>query len=244
MDFLPLNSATLIFIALPRPLVMILEDRGVKKETFMELLESAVANTHLAQESVDHFAAVMRTHGLGAQFGLSSLLHKLSVRGFDLNSRNRGRNLRTPFIDKLISTTISTALRDIQYRCRIPVLKSHTLVGVADEGPAYIQRKEYAEDEVFALDEGDVFGTFRVPVLFIVRSAQTVSVCVQADLDSEPVYLERKCLIFRSPTIYPGDCQERLDRLFLPRLTYIDFHCRPSGQSGGLRKISFAPSVT
>ena len=76
MAFLPLNSTTLIFIALPRPLVMILEDRGVKKETFMELLESAVANTHLAQESVDHFAAVMRTHGLGAQFGLSSLLHK------------------------------------------------------------------------------------------------------------------------------------------------------------------------
>ena len=40
-------------------------------------------------------------------------------------------------------------------------------MGVADEGPAYIQRKEYAEDEVFALDEGDVFGTFRVPIFFL-----------------------------------------------------------------------------
>ncbi|KAL5489956.1 hypothetical protein ACEPAI_4789 [Sanghuangporus weigelae] len=161
---------------LNRPLVMILEDREVKKDVFLELLDSAITDVHLTRKSVTHFVTVMKSHGLGSTFGVSSLLQKLSVYGLDLNPRNPARNLRNPFIDNLIGSTISSVLRDIQYRCRIPVPKSYTLVGVADEGPAYIERGEYREDEVFTLGEGDVF------------------VCIQENANSEPIYLERRCL--------------------------------------------------
>ncbi|OCB86696.1 hypothetical protein A7U60_g6154 [Sanghuangporus baumii] len=112
---------------LNRPLVMILEDREVKKEVFLELLDSAMADVHLTRESVTHFVNVMKSHGLGSTFSLNSLLQKLSVYGLDLNPRNPARNLRNPFIDNLIGSTISSVLRDIQYRCRIPVPKSYTL---------------------------------------------------------------------------------------------------------------------
>ncbi|KAL5529571.1 hypothetical protein ACEPAG_5556 [Sanghuangporus baumii] len=123
---------------LNRPLVMILEDRGVKKDVFLELLDSAIADVHLTRESVTHFVTVMKSHGLGSTFGVNSLLQKLSVYGLDLNPRNPARNLRNPFIDKLIGSTISSVLRDVQYRCRIPVPKGYTLTMLDFQKSDYI----------------------------------------------------------------------------------------------------------
>jgi len=52
-------------------------------------------------------------------------------------------------------------LRDIKHRARIPVKDSHVLVGVADEGPEYRDRKiaKINGVKVYVLSESNVFGT-------------------------------------------------------------------------------------
>ncbi|KAI5116848.1 hypothetical protein M0805_006803, partial [Coniferiporia weirii] len=175
---------------LNRPLVMLLEDRGVKMEAFLNLLDVAIADVHIAQDSAKYFISIMEQHRLGSTSGFSTLLRKLSgAYGLDFNHQDPSKSLKNPFLDKLIYCVISSVLRDIKYRCRIPVPKSWTLVGVADEGPAYIQQGLFKEEEVFTLQEGEIFA------------------CVQLNPESKPVYLERNCNISRSPTVHPGDVQ-------------------------------------
>jgi RNA-dependent RNA polymerase len=51
------------------------------------------------------------------------------------------------------------SLRKVKYKAGIPVPNSYQLVGVADEGRAYI--KEGAkEDDVFTLKENTIYGKF------------------------------------------------------------------------------------
>ena len=137
---------------------MILEDRGAPKEAFMKLLDATVATTYLTRDSLEYFVSAMGSHGLGSTFGLNTLFRKLSKYGLNLDSRNAATNLRSPFVDKLIDCTIASILRDIRYRCRIPVPKSYALVGVVDEGPAWIKRGKCKEEDIFTLKEGEVFG--------------------------------------------------------------------------------------
>ncbi|THH11989.1 hypothetical protein EW145_g298 [Phellinidium pouzarii] len=177
---------------LNRPLVMLLEDRGANRKAFLNLLDMALADVQMARDNIKHLISVMKRHGLGATFGLPALLQKLSDSnsyGLNLDRQASAGSLRSPFIDELVYCTVSSVLRDIKYRCRIPVPKSWTLVGVADEGPSYIEQGLFREEDVFILQEGEIYA------------------CIQLDAESEPVFLQRNCNISRSPTIHPGDVQ-------------------------------------
>ncbi|KAH8117020.1 RNA dependent RNA polymerase-domain-containing protein [Phellopilus nigrolimitatus] len=174
---------------LNRPLIMLLEDLGVKKEAFLDLLEKAVADIKMARNSSEKFVSILKKHGLGSDFGLSATLLKLLSYGLGLKNQDPSRMLNSSFLNELVSCALSSVLRDIKHRCRLPVPKSWTLVGVADEGRAYIQQGLYKEEEVFTLQEGDIFA------------------CIQEDQNSEPIYLRGNCNVSRSPTVHPGDVQ-------------------------------------
>ena len=102
----------------------------------------------------------LRKHRLTDHFGLVPTLRRLSEPPFNLSLDTSSAQtcLRSPFLDKIILCVVQTILRELQYYCRIPVPESWNLVGVADEGPSYIERKICNEAEVFTLNEGEIFG--------------------------------------------------------------------------------------
>ena len=144
----------------PRSMIMILEDLGVKQETFLDLWSEAVKEAHNACDDISELVRVLNKHRLGLHFGFLSILQRLSSPPFNLHLdlSSPERCLRSPFLDDLIRCAVGTILREVQYRCRIPVPQSWHLVGVADEGPAYVQRGLHKEKDVFMLKEGEVYG--------------------------------------------------------------------------------------
>jgi hypothetical protein len=58
------------------------------------------------------------------------------------------------------------SLREVKFKARIPVPDSYQLVGVADEGRAYIQ-EGVDEGRVFTLKPGTIYGTFLRLLAFV-----------------------------------------------------------------------------
>ena len=139
---------------------MILEDLGVKKDTFLDLLDSAVADARVACDDIGELIRVLKAHKLGHHFGFMSILQKLAEPPFNLHldPTMPSRCVRSPFVDDLICCVVGTILRGLQYKCRIPVPDSWHLVGVADEGPAYIKRGLCTKREIVTLGEGEIYG--------------------------------------------------------------------------------------
>ena len=139
---------------------MLLEDLGVKKEVFLDLLDRSVADARLACDDIEKFVHLLRKHNLGSWFGFSRTVQKLSLPPFNLkfNPSTAQTNLRSPFVDELIYCAVGKVLRDIQYKCRIQVPDSWHLVGVIDEGVSWIERRVYKPDQVCTLNKGEIFG--------------------------------------------------------------------------------------
>lgn len=137
---------------------MIYEDLGVHKEAFLNLQNDAVVEVRSARHSVAQFATLLKTNGLGFPFGLSRILWKLESYGLDLDGLP-AISFNDPFIANIIRCAMTSVLRDIKFRSRIPVPGSYQLVGIADEGQAYIKQGHRPED-VFTLREGEVFGEY------------------------------------------------------------------------------------
>ncbi|KAI6110431.1 RNA dependent RNA polymerase-domain-containing protein [Pisolithus croceorrhizus] len=123
--------------SLNRPLVMVLEDRGVSIQAFLELQEQAVSNTRRADESLPMFVDLLEKHKLCKDFWVPDILRRLNSLGFESNPNQMQLPLNTPFLLRLRSYAINHVLRNIKYRARIPIPESYMLPGVADEGPAY-----------------------------------------------------------------------------------------------------------
>ena len=188
---------------------MIMEGLGVSKESFIELAREAVMDITLARNDMNRFLALIRRHSLCGPFGFSNLLYKLyKDYGLNLDTKNPDTCLRTAFVDTLINSSFSSIFKDIKYRCRIPVSKGWQLVGVADEGQAYINSKKCKEEDVFTLQEGEIYGKSSIEnpeqINETYRYLLTL-VCIQETPDSERIYLKGNCNISRSPVIYPGD---------------------------------------
>ncbi|KAI0318922.1 RdRP-domain-containing protein [Amylostereum chailletii] len=174
-------------VYLNKPVVTVLEDRGVKKETFMELQELAKKNVFTAQDSLENMCVLLKSSNLGGKFHLAFVLEQLDKLGLDLTDRDGKTVLGSAFIGRLLRYAINDSLRLMKHRARIPVPKSYQLVGVADEGQAYINEGCKPED-VYTLGEGRIF------------------VCIQKP-NEDPRYLKGMCVISRSPVIHPGDVQ-------------------------------------
>ncbi|KAI6013233.1 RNA dependent RNA polymerase-domain-containing protein [Pisolithus marmoratus] len=173
-------------VRLNRPLVMVLEDRGVPMQVFLELQEQAVSNTRRADESVSTFIDLLEDHKLCKDFWVPDILRRLNSSGSELNLSQMQPPLDTPFLSRLRSYAINHVLRDIKYHARVPVPDSYMLPGVADEGPAHVKR---GLPNVYCLPQGKIFA------------------CIQNPGDNEPTWLRGPCVIFRNPVMHPGDVQ-------------------------------------
>ncbi|TFK34873.1 RNA dependent RNA polymerase-domain-containing protein [Crucibulum laeve] len=170
---------------LNRPLVMFLEDLGVRQDTFMRLKDEAVAKVVTIEDSIDKFRKVLKDHSFGGSYGVQSILDRLSKEGFSLQTSRDSPGIDTPFLKQLRQVAKTDILRDIKHHARIYMPESYLLVGIADEGPAY---QEAGVENVYNLPEGHIY------------------VCIHHE-GEEPFYLQGSCMITRSPVTHPGDIQ-------------------------------------
>ncbi|KAI0253552.1 RdRP-domain-containing protein [Lactifluus subvellereus] len=175
-------------VHLNRPAVMVLDSRGVKIQAFLDLQEKEKASIHFSSDSLEVFRKQLIKSSLGGKFHLAFILEQLNKLGLDFNDNVDKKAIRSAFFERLVRYAMNHSLREVKYKARIPVPNSYQLVGVADEGRAYINEGA-KEDDVFTLSEGYIY------------------VCVQESAHDPPIYLKGLCLISRSPVIHPGDVQ-------------------------------------
>ncbi|KAI0929166.1 hypothetical protein AcW1_006187 [Taiwanofungus camphoratus] len=171
---------------LNRPLVMIMEDRGVEKKAFLTLQERAITQIHTASDSILGTMKLLKAHTLATSYRLHFVLQCLKSIGMGLPPETSVQVLQDPFIERLIHYAKNHVLRDIKHAAKIPIPDSHLLVGVADEGPTY---ELAGHKDVFKLSEGHIYA------------------CIQNPEDPEPTYLKGSVVISRSPVVHPGDIQ-------------------------------------
>jgi RNA-dependent RNA polymerase len=149
-------------------MVMVLEDRGVRKEAFIGLQDAAKAEIYLSEDSLTNFRRLLKSHSLGNKFHLSFILEQLHLLGLDVQNNANKRAIESVFLRRLLRCSMVHALREIKFKARIPVPNSYQLVGVADEGPAYIREGANPED-VFTLPEGHIYG-----ILYLLNHATSL----------------------------------------------------------------------
>lgn len=184
---------------------MALEDRGVDKETFIALLEDAKAKIYESSDSLDGFSGQLMKHNQGGKFRLKFIFEQLHKLGLAFMDGKDKKAVENAFFGRLLRFSMNHSLREVKYKARIPVPKSYQLVGVADEGQAYINEGA-DKDDVFTLGPGKIYGTFLRGFAVAVTSRNDYNlVCIQEKADDPPVYLRGTCVISRSPVIHPGD---------------------------------------
>ena len=151
---------------------MALEDLGVKQKAFVDLQEEAKACIYLASGSLSVFVGLLRSQSLGGQFHLAFVLEHLVKLGLDLRDHPGGRDaIGSAFLGRLVRDSMNHSLREMKFKARIPVPRSYQLVGVADEGRAYI-KEGVQPDQVFTLGEKEIYGATR-HVRVVCRSAHS-----------------------------------------------------------------------
>lgn len=152
-----LSSLSCIVLSLSRsPLIMVLEDRGVNKQAFLDLQRDAVAAIHMSSDSVMQCRQLFREHSLGGSYRLSYVWQLLNAIQMGMeHEKNIRMVLKDPFFERLVQFAKNDVLRSIKHNARIPVHDNFLLVGVADEGPAY---EAEGCTNVFKLEEGQIFG--------------------------------------------------------------------------------------
>jgi RNA-dependent RNA polymerase len=136
---------------------MALEDRGVKKEAFIDLMEAAKAKIYMSSDSLANFTEQLKDHGMGGQYHLSFIFKQLDNLGLDFKDGLNKTAIGRPFFGSLLRYSMNHSLREVKYKARIPVPKSYQLVGVADEGRAYVD-EGLREEDVFTLQPGRIYG--------------------------------------------------------------------------------------
>lgn len=139
---------------------MALEDRGVDKETFMALQETAKALIYFSSELLEHFSEVLTKYHLGGTFHLAFILEHLSKLGLDFKGCADKKAIKGAFFERLLRFSMNYSLREVKFKARIPVPDSYQLVGVADEGQAYIKEGIANKEDVYMLKPGMIYGTF------------------------------------------------------------------------------------
>ena len=139
---------------------MALEDLGVTKQAFVDLQEEAKARIYLAGGSLQIFVGLLKSQSLGGQFHLGFILEQLTKLGLDLRDHLDKDAIGSAFLGRLVRDSMNHSLREMKFKARIPVPRSYQLVGVADEGRAYIN-EGVQPDKVFTLGEKQIYGMTR-----------------------------------------------------------------------------------
>ena len=139
---------------------MALEDRGVDKETFIELQEKAKTLIYHSENSLEHFSQLLKKYHLGGNFHLKPILEQLSKLGLDFKVGADKKAIGGAFFERLLRYSMNHCLREVKFKARIPVPNSYQLVGVADEGQAYIKEGIASKDDVYTLGPNMIYGAF------------------------------------------------------------------------------------
>ena len=139
---------------------MALEDRGVDKELFIKLQEKAKASIYLSSDSLEKFSRLLTEHNLAGKFHLAFILEQLSKLGLGVKDKNEKKAIGSAFFERFLRFSLDHSLCEVKFKARLPVPNSYQLVGVADEGQAYI-REGVQEEDVFTLGPGQIYGAFR-----------------------------------------------------------------------------------
>ncbi|KAF8542541.1 RNA dependent RNA polymerase-domain-containing protein [Trichophaea hybrida] len=127
---------------LNRPLIKVLEDLGVKDNTFLQLQNDAVERLRDSSKSAALAANFLRRRGVSSScLRLPWLFEGLKNVGMDFWDDQ--------FLERALELSLLMDLRDIKYRGRIPVKYGVTLIGVLDE-TKYLEEGEIyvnTEDE-------------------------------------------------------------------------------------------------
>ncbi|OSD06554.1 RdRP-domain-containing protein [Trametes coccinea BRFM310] len=177
-----------------RPLIMVLEDLGVRKEAFLTLQERAKAAVVTASDTMATTIELLRKHNLGNTFGLRWILQHLQKAGMGMPREGEQRVMDNPFILRLVKYAQSHILREIKHKAAIPIPKAHQLVGVADEGPEYVEMRKM--ENVFCLKENEIFGE-------VIAIQNHSAECTERLI----LMTVGQVSISRSPHIHPGDVQ-------------------------------------
>jgi len=136
---------------------MLLEDVGVRKESFRDLQDLAVTRARTIDDSISRFNEILASHTLGSGYRLREIMGRLQDR-YNMDLKSDGRqtiSMDNPFFSQLRQVAMNDVLRDIKHSARILVPDSYLLVGVADEGPAY---EAAGYTNVFKLEESQIYG--------------------------------------------------------------------------------------
>ena len=137
---------------------MVLEDRGVTKKAFLKLQQDAIANIHMSSDTLLQARQLFREQQLGGAYRLAYIFQCMNALSLGMQyEKTATYQLNDPFFERLILFAKNHVLRDIKHNARIPIPDSHHLVGVADEGPAYVAE---GYENVFCLPEGAIYGKF------------------------------------------------------------------------------------
>ncbi|KAI9605380.1 hypothetical protein KEM48_002321 [Puccinia striiformis f. sp. tritici PST-130] len=112
---------------LNRPLIKLLEDLGIQAEVFLNLQDRILKKVENSRSSPNLAADLIEQYSIGTSSSVCSILRKLGV------LLGEGISIDSDFIEECYDLMIIQSLRDLKYRGRIPIKKSYTLVGVADE---------------------------------------------------------------------------------------------------------------
>jgi len=144
---------------------MALEDRGVDIDTFLALQEKAKEDIYSSHDSLEDFLELLKAYNPGGKFHLVYILEQLvkleQLAKPEPNSKDGSSKkvIKSAFFERLLCYTMHHALRGIKFKARIRVPMSYQLVGVADEGRAYINEGT-KEDDVFTLKANQIYGMF------------------------------------------------------------------------------------
>jgi hypothetical protein len=106
---------------LNRQVIKILEDLGVKEESFLDLQEKFVNELRATTKSASNAAEFLRRGHIGEASKLPWLIRKLQ----DLHLMFWD----DPFLRDCLELSVLTQLRELKHRSRIPVDKGYTLYG-------------------------------------------------------------------------------------------------------------------
>lgn len=149
-----------------RPLITVLEHRGVSIDALEELQRRAVANVHLADRTVEGSRSLVADYSVGRAYSLQNILKNLPGLESDSGTKDEAKEkpIDDVFIRRLITMTQYHALVDIKNHARILLERGWLLPGVADEGPAYQAR---GVQGVRRLEIGHIYGEPHIPVLYV-----------------------------------------------------------------------------
>ena len=137
--------------------MMLLEDVGARKESFLHLQRLAVERARTIDDSISQFNDVLASHTLGSGYRLRHTMERLQDR-YNMDFKSKGPqtiSMDNPFFNQLRQVAMNDVLRDIKHSARIPVPDSYLLVGVADEGPAY---EAAGHTNIFKLRQSEIYG--------------------------------------------------------------------------------------